>query len=466
MNNKTLKRMLELSNIKPSINENKIDRISNIELIKKGSDGLVYGIVRENKKYFIKQTQKKENITEGDLDYIGGVANKTKYSFNSFSEATRKLNIIFDSLNENNKSGGVDVLTSDEELLSEKKYVLKTKKPKKSEPESSFGGGFGDFETASEEPSEDLNFDDFETPSEEGDSDVEFGTDDMEMDLDTDGGAEETDLEFDDDDEDIDSEDGIKSVQKLTGKLGQKLRDIEDLSSDMQKWVVKSVISALDLENMDSSDKKDIIKSIKAKQEDDLEETYDVTTEEDEKITLNDKILTRKDLYGEEDGEETSRGGERHDKEELLFDVEITEDHYNDEMSTQSQLDTYLELEDSLRDMDMDLEFIGKNDKSGDVCFKVIGANNKNMSCVVIKINGDYEFNKESVVDDYKKNDYLYEKDITMNEPATKPTTKPGTKEPAPAKPSTRPFTPPPHIEPGEEPGPKASKDELDIDFE
>ena len=37
----------------------------------------------------------------------------------------------------------------------------------------------------------------------------------------------------------------------MTGKLGQKIRDTEDLSSDIMKWVAKSVLSALDLDQMD-----------------------------------------------------------------------------------------------------------------------------------------------------------------------------------------------------------------------
>jgi hypothetical protein len=448
MNNKTLKRMLELSNIKP-VNENVGVTISNIELIKKAPNSIVYGIVREGSKYYIKETNKQENITENDLNYIGGVANKNKNVFNSFSDATKKLNLMFDSLNEGSTSTGVNMLESDLDLLSEKKYVLKTKKPKTPEPKSDFGGF--------EEPKEPTAEFDFETPA---DDDTESTTEfDFETPADDELDFEDTDADTDEDLDDIDSEDGIKSIQKLTGKLGQKLRDVEDLSSDMQKWVVKSVISALDLENMDGADKKDIIKSIKAEPEEDLDETYGMNNE-------NDRILTRKDLYGEDDTEEVGRGGEKHDKEDLLFDVEITEDHYNEEMSSQSQLDTYLELEDSLREMGMDLEFMSKDNETGDVCLRVIGAKNKNMSCVVIKVNGEYDFDKEPTVDESEKNDYLSEKDVMMNEPATKPTTKPGTADPAPTKPSTKPFTPPPHIEPGEEPGPKAGKNKLDIDFE
>ena len=91
------------------------------------------------------------------------------------------------------------------------------------------------------------------------------------------GDTEETDVEEfgDEGDEDLeleDSDDEIKDIQSTTGKLGQQLRDVEDISSDMQKWVAKSVLSALDLDTMDSEDKKDIIKTIKKKEEEPTEE--------------------------------------------------------------------------------------------------------------------------------------------------------------------------------------------------
>ena len=52
----------------------------------------------------------------------------------------------------------------------------------------------------------------------------------------------------------------MKSIQKLTGKLGQKLRDVEEemVSSDI-KYVLNSVISAVDLENLDDEDKEDVL---------------------------------------------------------------------------------------------------------------------------------------------------------------------------------------------------------------
>jgi len=279
MRKSTLQRMLQLADIKPVIKESKMS-LSNFELVKKSVDGNTYAIVRENKKYHIKQTQTKENLVESDFDYVGGVSNKMKKAFNSFSEATRNLNLMFEEINNHYENGGVNILESDN-LISEKKFVLKLDKKKKSKPapemepkgkegdteEFDFGGGEEgdteefDFGGGEEGDTEEFDFGgDDEDSTEEGGDDIEGETDVEEF-----GGNEESDeLE--------DSEDEIKDIQSTTGKLGQQLRDVEDISSDMQKWVAKSVLSALDLDNMDSEDKKDIIKTVKKKSEKSTEE--------------------------------------------------------------------------------------------------------------------------------------------------------------------------------------------------
>ena len=301
MRKSTLQRMLQLADIKPVIKESKMS-LSNFELVKKSADGNTYAIVRENKKYHIKQAQTKENLVESDFDYVGGVANKMKRSFNSFSEATRNLNLMFEEINNHYENESTNILESDD-VLSEKKFVLKLDKKKKSKPappaeepaaeegddeEFDFGGEEGGDtgeeggDTGEEGGDEEFDFGDEEGGDEEGgDEEFDFGDEeetDEEFDFgDEEGGEEETDVEEfgGEEDEDLeldDSEDEIKDIQSTTGKLGQQLRDVEDISSDMQKWVAKSVLSALDLDNMDSEDKKDIIKTIKKKSEEPTEE--------------------------------------------------------------------------------------------------------------------------------------------------------------------------------------------------
>ena len=288
MRKSTLQRMLELADIKPVIKESKMS-LSNFELVKNSADGNTYAIVRENKKYHIKQAQTKENLVESDFDYFGGVANKMKKAFNSFSEATRHLNLMFEEINNHYNTDTISLFETDN-MLSEKKFVLKLDKKKKTKPAPAE-------EPAAEEEPEAEEEVDFDFSDEEADAEADFGDEeggDEEFDFgdeeagDEETGDEEADFDFGDEevgdaeedfgdegDEDLeldDSEDEIKDIQSTTGKLGQQLRDVEDISSDMQKWVAKSVLSALDLDNMDSEDKKDIIKTIKKKSEEPTEE--------------------------------------------------------------------------------------------------------------------------------------------------------------------------------------------------
>ena len=298
MKKSTLNRMLKLADIKPVIKESKMS-LSNFELVKNSADGNTYAIVRENKRYHIKQAQTKENLIESDFDYVGGVANKTKRSFTSFSEATRNLNLMFEEINNHYENENTNILESDE-VLSEKKFVLKLGKKKKSKPveepateepmeepetdEFDFGG---EEEGGEEEGGEEFDFGGEEETEEGGEEETEEGGEEFDFggeEETEEGGEEESVEEFgDEEDEDLDfddSEDEIKDIQSTTGKLGQQLRDVEDISSDMQKWVAKSVLSALDLDTMDTEDKKDIIKTIKKKSDEPAEEEVESSEEE------------------------------------------------------------------------------------------------------------------------------------------------------------------------------------------
>ena len=133
----------------------------------------------------------------------------------------------------------------------QKKFVLKTPEAKMSD--------MGDAPEALPSP---------EPTPDEGGEDLDLG-----LDLDTPEGEEELDLDMDlgdddlgddlpepkgDDDEDV----SFKTIQKLTGKLGQKLRTLdsqEGLSSEDIKYVLNSVISAVNLENLSEEDLEDVL---------------------------------------------------------------------------------------------------------------------------------------------------------------------------------------------------------------
>jgi len=507
MTNKDLKRMIELMGIKKPINEN----ISNsaIELQKKSPNGKFYGIVRENKKYFIKESN--DGI---DYDYIGGLANKTKNQYQSYEEAVKRLNIMFEDFN---RTYGVeknnDILSSD--IITEKKFVLKNKK-KKTEPaketpaeeEFDFGGEEGseeEFDFGGEEGSEEGSEEEFDFGGEE---ETEEGSEE-EFDF---GGEEETEEdseeEFDEDDEDYDLEDDpIKDIQRLTGKLGQKIRDTEDLSSDTMKWVVKSVISALDLENMDSNDKKDIIRAVKKRKSESSDEEFDFMSYMSKYDNMaNWDELSEKEkeeiLSGASNpniaGDETEpirvmRGGKEMD---LILDDEIGESDYMSKYTKYGSkikgrnLEIY-DIENIkntlVRKLGGDKKFkVGNNDIQGKFGmveidrdgYRMYISNEINYSEIPehIKEKAMRDFSEPviynfSEVSDLARDirtlenmgsseDYMYDERMMRNpaparpkerpktEPGIKPGTRPGT------KPS--PFTPPPFIEPGEEPAPKA----------
>jgi hypothetical protein len=114
--NEINERMKELMGIQP-VNENK--KSSVVELTKIGPDGNVYGIVRENHEYYIKVTNKKNNLLTEDFSYIGGLQNKKQEAYPSYAKAIKQLNLKFNSLNEAyGKSGQINVF-EDDNLLNE-----------------------------------------------------------------------------------------------------------------------------------------------------------------------------------------------------------------------------------------------------------------------------------------------------------------------------------------------------------
>jgi hypothetical protein len=133
--NDQIKRMRGLMGMAP-INED--TKTSVVELTKKGPDGKIYGIVRENHKYFIKVTDKSENLIAEDFNYIGGLKNKTDKAYNSYSQATKQLNLKFISLNEAlGKKDSINVLKNDS-LLNENSDCY-SESPKPSQPDTPLG---------------------------------------------------------------------------------------------------------------------------------------------------------------------------------------------------------------------------------------------------------------------------------------------------------------------------------------
>ena len=299
-----ISRILEIANYgsKPStVNESKNSAAEySIQL----ADGNYYGIVKEKLGYIVKK-----GINESELDYIEPMQNRKYHK--SFSQAMKKVNLTAGELNR---------LYENEEGLNligeQKKFVLKTPKP---EVEV-------DVEEPVSEPELDMDVDadldlDLDTDEPEMDGDLDL---DLDLDVDTPEG-EEVDVEVEDE------EGSFKMIQKLTGKLGQKLRTFDKnqgLSSEDIKYVLNSIISAVDLNKLSEEDKEDILDNF---EEDEVE--YDVEGEVDIDIDAGEDEL---DLDLDLDMEEEPIGDEELSEEDNMSAIV-------DEMFGESKVDKVLE---------------------------------------------------------------------------------------------------------------------------
>jgi hypothetical protein len=84
------------------------------------------------------------------------------------------------------------------------------------------------------------------------------------------GDEQDTEMPPMDDEEGVDSDEeggpmSLKMIQKLTGKLSQKIRTLDkDKGMDSQdiKYVINSIISAIDMKNLDDDDREEIVDKI------------------------------------------------------------------------------------------------------------------------------------------------------------------------------------------------------------
>ena len=202
------------------------------------ADGNVYGIVKERNGYIVKK-----GIDESTLDYIDPMKNRKYHS--SYSQALKKLNLIAGELNRVNEN------EQGTELFGEqKKFVLKTPTSSAPAPAPVAPAPAPEMPAPSPEMPAPSPMGDEEMPEPPSD---DMMPDDMEMDepMDDPMGGE--------------GDEGpvtLKQVQKLTGKLGQKLRAYaseQEMTSEDVKYVLNSILSAVDLNLLDETDKEDIL---------------------------------------------------------------------------------------------------------------------------------------------------------------------------------------------------------------
>lgn len=79
--------------------ENK-NQYSTVEYNRVGADGKMYGIVREGTKYYIKVSNKTDNVIKENFDYIGGFRNRKDYEYSSYANALKQFELKMRSINE------------------------------------------------------------------------------------------------------------------------------------------------------------------------------------------------------------------------------------------------------------------------------------------------------------------------------------------------------------------------------
>ena len=286
-----IKRILEISRYKENI-PNNINETTRTEYSKVLSDGKEYEIVKEKMGYVIKKR------VDESYDYIEPMKNRKHY--NSYSAALKRLNLIAKEVNRLSENEEETPLFN---LGEQKRFTLKTPKPQLPPPapatdqpvaSSEMPVPMGDVTSADDMPPVDMsqNMGSEETPMPDmGDEMPDMGSEMPDMG----GGKEEV---------------TFRTIQKLTGKLGQKLRMLDDtigMTSEDVKYVLNSILSAVDLSKLEDEDREDIL----AKFEEDYDEDMMGSEDMGDQIDVDTEVDIEEPTMAapkEEFDEETEEG--------------------------------------------------------------------------------------------------------------------------------------------------------------
>ena len=390
VNPKKLKGQDKLNRIKDLMGRmntlNESNSFSELELIKKGPNNIVYGIVRENHSYFIKTTEKTHGtFLAEDFNYVGGLRNKYDKSerYGSYAEALKHLNLKFDMLNEsfgikknNNIFESDGVPTANASGVSEMQgglgFVMENpeddhegqscweaheknqkshedwlSEEEKLDPDDVEIGEPGGEQLLDEDDIEEQKRSVIKAPAPAPPPPVEdevvvdeFGEEGEEEF----GAEEEIEVEVEDDD------DPTKKIQKLTGKVAQLMRDMDEPDPELDKYVINSVISAIDWEEVPDEDVEDIIAKIEGEEEEDSEGSEEIEVDLDTEETIEEpaeELVEGKEKEGEE---KERKGDEEEDEGDENVDYEDKKErkkHYKGDVE---------DLEDKISKLKKDLK--------------------------------------------------------------------------------------------------------------
>jgi hypothetical protein len=239
-----LRRIMEIARFNETI-PTTINETSKTEFNRTLSDGNNYEIVKERQGYIIKKT-----ISESETDYIEPMKNRKYYS--SYSQALKRLNLVAGELNRLNENEEGTSMFGEQ-----KRFTLKTPKPAPAPIEAAAPPMAPPPVPAPELPASPIGGEEMDL----GIDSEEMGPEgDIDMDIDASmevGGSDET-VTF-------------KSIQKLTGKLTQKIRTLESqegMTSEDIKYVINMVLSSFDLNELSEEDREDILSKFEDETED------------------------------------------------------------------------------------------------------------------------------------------------------------------------------------------------------
>jgi hypothetical protein len=245
-----LKRIMEIARFNEVIPSN-INETARSEYSISLADGNKYEIVKERQGYIIKKT-----ISESDTDYIEPMKNRKYYS--SYSQAFKRLNLVAGELNRiNENEEGVSLYGE------QKRFTLKTPKPA-AEPMPLPAEEVPSAPPAVPAPALPPS------PNAEMPAGDELGMGDMgmapEAEVDIDATMDVETPEMGDEEQVT-----FKTIQKLTGKLTQKIRTLDTdqgMTSEDIKYVINMVLSSLDLKTLTEEDREDILSKFDDEMED------------------------------------------------------------------------------------------------------------------------------------------------------------------------------------------------------
>jgi hypothetical protein len=295
-----IKRIMEIARFNEVI-PNNLNETSRSEYSINLVDGNQYQIVKEKMGYIIKK-----NIAESVTDYIEPMKNRKYYS--SYSQALKRLNLLTKEVNRLNEHEEETSLFGEQ-----KKFTLKL--PQAAPAPSP--------EVAAAPPAEPPAVPSPElppSPDAGADMGVDMGSDmgmeqggeDMNVDMNAEMGGEDVNVDVNDE-MGGGQEDQVtfKTIQKLTGKLTQKIRVLdneEGMTSENIKYVINMVLSSLELTNLSEEDKEDILSKFEEDTEnlggDDMDgqDFTDDTEVEDIQADMDVPVEGGEDMTGMEPG--------------------------------------------------------------------------------------------------------------------------------------------------------------------